>query len=147
MAQSSVIQAVVTPTRWFATLVAAILLGVFLLACVLLYVHADDAPEPLWTHWIKIFEALGPLVGLAVGWVFGKEVHRREADDAKQTAKEFAQGAHDGHALAEAVRAAAGRVAADEATADAVGTTARSQTERGDYVLDAANRLFPPQTR
>ena len=103
MAQSAVIQAVVTPTRWFATLVAAILLGVFLLACVLLYVHADDAPEPLWTHWIKIFEALGPLVGLAVGWVFGKEVHRREADAAKQTAKEFAQGAHDGHALAEAV--------------------------------------------
>ena len=44
------------------------------------------SPDSVWSKYIKIFEDLGPLVGLAVGWVFGKEVHRKEAENANSRA-------------------------------------------------------------
>ncbi|HTX94611.1 MAG TPA: hypothetical protein VME67_07060 [Mycobacterium sp.] len=72
------------------------LVAVYLLACVMLYMAAGDTR---WDHRIKLFEALGSLVGLAVGWVFGKEVHRKAAETAIGDAKH-------GHELAGAVRQA-----------------------------------------
>lgn len=65
---------------------AVVNVAVYLAGCVLLYVNADDVTEQVWSHWIKLFEALGPLVGLAAGWVFGKEVHRKAAEDARRVA-------------------------------------------------------------
>jgi len=109
---------------------------VYLSACVLLYIGADDAR---WDHWIKIFERSVPLAGLAVGWVFGKEVHRREADNAKEDA-------NHGRELAGAVR--------QELSSyhKASGTPAPETAPNGpgdatfhlESLGDAVDRLFPP---
>src|SRR4051812_24624053 len=96
MAVKRITQTLASPTRRFAELLAAMLVGVYLLACLGLYIEAGDNR---WDNRIKIFAALGPLVGLAVGWVFGKEVHRQAATDAKRDADK-------GHELAGAVRQA-----------------------------------------
>jgi hypothetical protein len=119
-----------------------VLVAVFLIACVLLYIHADDTPEPVWNHWIKIFEALGPMVGLALGWVFGKEVHRKAAESAIRKADH-------GSELAGVVRQALGterkvlRMTATEPTADTSGDVASLMSSHLESLADQVERLFP----
>jgi hypothetical protein len=135
MAARRIAQTVSSPRLWFATLVAAVF-------CAVLFVHADDSPEHQWNHWIKIFEALGPLVRLAVGWVFGKEVHRKAADDARRDADK-------GRELFGAVRQAlrthdkVGDMTGDETAARSPGGAASSRPPHLDSLDEVANELFP----
>jgi hypothetical protein len=128
------------PTRGFAELVAAVLLGVYLLASVILYLGAGDNR---WDHRIKLFEALGSLVGLAVGWVFGKQVHRKAAEDAIGDA-------NHGHQLAGEVRQALAnyRKSAGTPNVETGASTPDDTTSSMPYPLEslaeAVNRLFPP---
>jgi hypothetical protein len=150
MAARPFTQTVAGASRWFAELIAAVLVGGYLLACLLLYVSAGDAR---WDNRIKIFEALAPLVGLAVGWIFGKEVHRQEAADAKHAAVIATRVADKGHELAGGVRVVLAnypRTADDKADAGQATSMSSAATSSILFHLaslaNEADRLFPPQT-
>jgi len=65
----------------------------------LLYVNEHDNVR-------TIFTALSPLVATAVGWVFGREVHRKQAENATAFAQNATEEAMKGHRLAGAVKTA-----------------------------------------
>jgi hypothetical protein len=141
----NVAQKLVTPSRWLAMFAAIVLLTFFLAGCVLLYLRAGDAAEDDWSKYIKIFEALGPLVGLAVGWIFGKEVHRREAENATSRAKEAKRAADSGIELAGVIRGL--KTHPDKSYGAAGEANAVDSAGRAVAFLESAvaeaNRLFP----
>jgi hypothetical protein len=81
------------PWRWqffvaAALIVAFVVLTVFMLS----WANASDA---VWKNRVFVFSSVEAIVFTAVGWIFGREVHRAQAesarmdaDDAKQDAKE-----------------------------------------------------------
>ena len=105
-------------------MLAACLIALFAASCWVLYQAADnaDVTETLWGRYVYIFGALEAIVFTAVGWIFGREVHRTAAEAASQDAarsrqeaertREQAAAAEDqaekGRALAEAVKASVG---------------------------------------
>ncbi len=109
---------------WLTWVLAACLIAVFAGACWLLYRAADqaDMTETLWGRYIYIFGALEAIVFTAVGWMFGREVHRtaaeaasadaararRETETIRQQAAAAEDQAEKGRALAEAVKASVG---------------------------------------
>lgn len=114
-----------TDTRyWLTWVLAACLIALFAASCWVLYQTADkaDMTETLWGRYVYIFGALEAIVFTAVGWVFGREVHRSAAEFASQDAarareeaertREHAAAAEDqaekGRALSEAVKASVG---------------------------------------
>ena len=68
-----------------SSLAVALILIYVLMGAVLLLTALED-PE-LWGREIKLLEALAPLAGAAVGWVFGREVHRKAAEDYRKDAR------------------------------------------------------------
>jgi hypothetical protein len=49
--------------------------------------HADDiADDRLWARLVYVAGGLGALVSTAVGWLFGREVHRAAAEHATKEA-------------------------------------------------------------
>ncbi|MDT7764206.1 MAG: hypothetical protein QOC63_3626 [Mycobacterium sp.] len=132
----------ISPSPRFAEMVAAVLVGGYLVACLALYIGAGDAR---WDNRIKIFEALAPLVGLAVGWVFGKEVHRQQAADAKHAAEVAKGDADKGHALAGAVDQALRNYHKARGTTDAeLPGDATSLLCHLESLADQAEELFSP---
>ncbi|MCW2650041.1 MAG: hypothetical protein QOE41_2136 [Mycobacterium sp.] len=144
MASRTLLQNLFAPSRGFAMTIAAVLISAYLVACLALFLGAFDAQ---WDHRTKAFEALGSLVGLAAGWVFGKEVHRMEAQNAHDSAKTAQAEAYKGHQLAGAIRAlssqAAGEVGA-ETTAVITGDAPSSTSSPLQPLADLVDTLFPP---
>ena len=138
MGAKTIAQNVVTPSRWLAMFTATTLVLVFLLLCVVLYleVRVGHVSDSVWSKYIKIFEGLGPLVGLAVGWVFGKEVHRKEAENANSRADGAKRDAIRGHQLAAVVRSMKTQAEMTDGAGD--GAASSLQT-----VIAEANKLFP----
>lgn len=134
MKPKEIAQSLVTPSRWFAMFVAIVLVLFFLAACVVLYLRVGHISNDDWSKYIKLFEALGPLVGLAVGWTFGKEVHRKEAENAATRADKERQDAERAHkrtdALAGAILAIKTHARnANDATGDVSGDIAASHLQ------------------
>jgi hypothetical protein len=115
---------------------------VYVAVCVWLIVtgkgNADD-----WERNSKMFGSLTPLAGAAIGWVFGREVHRKAADDATKMAKEYRADALMGRELAAKVKAAAAMELGDEAARDASSPTAASPAAGLAFVQHEAERMFP----
>ena len=114
-----------TGTRyWLTWVLVSCLIALFAASCWVLYRTADKAgvTETLWGRYVYIFGALEAMVFTAVGWIFGREVHRTAAEVASQDAarahqeaertRQQAAAAEDqaekGRALAEAVKASVG---------------------------------------
>lgn len=114
-----------TGTRyWLTWVLAACLIALFVASCWVLYQAADnaDVTEMVWGRYVYIFGGLEAIVFTAVGWIFGREVHRAAAELASQDAarareeaertRQHAAAAEDqaekGRALAEAVKASVG---------------------------------------
>ncbi|MGB5151176.1 MAG: hypothetical protein WBN99_14785 [Mycobacterium sp.] len=109
---------------WLTWVLAACLIALFAGACWLLYQAADqpDMTETLWGRYIYAFGALEAIVFTAVGWIFGREVHRTAVEVAREYAERALQEnerirhqaaasedqAEKGRALAEAVKASVG---------------------------------------
>lgn len=125
------------PSRGFSTSVAAVLIGLYLVACIALYLGARDDQ---WDHRIKIFDAVGSLVGLAAGWVFGREVHRREATNAINHARGMVAKADNGVQLAGAIRLA---LLAGSSTDAATPDGPSAPTQHLQKLADLADILFP----
>ena len=66
----SVTQVLASPNGLVADIAALLLIPAYVVVILLLYVNEHD-------NVTRIFAALSPLVATAVGWVFGREVHRK----------------------------------------------------------------------
>ena len=121
----------------------------FALSCWVLYRLADDdgVTETLWGRYVYVFSALQAIVFTAVGWIFGREVHRsaaeaatKHANAARQDAKDAAEAAKQeairGHALAEAVKASVGA----EGGVEAIGGGPTSETAPTSSHLSPSSR-------
>lgn len=115
----------------------------FLVLVVLAFTHADRAKPDHWDHIVDIFEVLSPIAGLAVGFLFGKEVHRKEAETAKDAARRNEHEAKRGHALASAVRTATAIEAGDSAVGSESSAAAVSIPAHWKALREEVETLFP----
>ncbi|WP_433305747.1 hypothetical protein ACQP2F_18910 [Actinoplanes sp. CA-030573] len=102
---------------WQYAVVVVLLLGFAGLAAYLMWVA--DGTDAAWQRRVYVFGAVEAVVFTAVGWLFGKEVHRAEAASARQDAaiaKDDAEAARTEAKEAAAVAAAAERKAVEEET-------------------------------
>ena len=140
---------------WVTWVFAVALVALFALASWILYQLADDAgvDEKLWARYVYVFSALHSIVFTAIGWIFGREVHRsaasaatKDARNAKREAKAAAdmatQQTFKGHALAEAVRTTAQAMGATFAAAD-TSTPTDPLTAQLATLKSKADKLFP----
>jgi hypothetical protein len=113
------------PDRGLPTWVAAVLLVVYAAVGVVMLVEARHDPD-LWTKEVHLFDALTPIATGAVGWIFGREVHRKAAADYKEDAD-------NGKNLAGAVKCVGRSSSGDPA-------------ERLAQLVSHAVKLFPDST-
>jgi hypothetical protein len=154
------------PLLFAAALTVAYLCLLGVLLC-FLYTNSDSIADTDWNRMVYVAAALGALVSTAIGWVFGREVHRGAAEVASAAAQsergaaeaardeaerahgeasqshvkasENAQDAANGRALAAAIK---GGPAARELTDDTGGLPSVLQSHLS--TLQAmANMLFP----
>lgn len=126
------------PAGWVADLLAVIIVGVYVGIALLLILTTKSNPDN-WDRDMKTYAALTPLAGAAVGWVFGREVNRREADAYRRDAQR-------GRALADAIRTTAERqptTPSRDASAAATPTNRSDQPDHLDYLRQKADTLFP----
>jgi hypothetical protein len=69
----------------FQFTVAAALLMAFVVLTVFMLSWAD-APDEVWKNRVFVFSSVEAIVFTAVGWIFGREVHRTQAESARKDA-------------------------------------------------------------
>jgi hypothetical protein len=74
------------PLDRYRVAAALLLLIVFAALVAVMIVRADDGNEVTWAHLVYVFGAVEAIVFTAVGWFFGKEVHREAAEKAREDA-------------------------------------------------------------
>jgi len=102
------------PGFWVALGLTVLVVFAYLGLCTLLYFRADHIQdERLWARLLYVAGALGGLVTTAIGWLFGREVHRgaaeyatKEVGIARGIARSARRDADAGHMLAKAIKAA-----------------------------------------
>lgn len=87
------------PWRWQFSVAAVLIVG-FVVLTVFMLSWADTS-DAVWKNRVYVFSSVEAIVFTAVGWIFGREVHRaqaesaqKDADDAKESAKQQSQLAH-----------------------------------------------------
>jgi hypothetical protein len=71
---------------WAPLVFAAVLSLAYLILLACLYANADRIQDPHWSRVVYVAGGLGGLVTTAIGWVFGREVHRGTAEVASAAA-------------------------------------------------------------
>ena len=117
---------------WFNWGFAIALVVLFVVACAVLLQLVDNegVDEIRWHRYVYIFSAFASVVFTAVGWLFGREVHRSTAERAITDAKHARQEAksattqanHEamkGRHLAEAIKASVVAIGGVDGIADA----------------------------
>jgi hypothetical protein len=131
--------------NWLAGSLAGLIVLVYVAVCVWLIATGKGNPDD-WDRNMKTYGALTPLVGAAVGWVFGREVHREAAKTASAEADRYRQEALNGRELAATVKSAAAMsVALDGEGAPGAGSPATdsSRSAHINFLKQEAVRLFP----
>ena len=144
--------------------IATVIVAVYLGFAVLAFTRAGDGalPEVVWSRSAWVVHGVEALAFTAVGWLFGREVHRGEAQEQKQHAKDATERAdsarqetgdareraaaaeHSGRALAEAVRATTG--GAPAGSEDGGNESAAAGADpRLRALASMADRMFPPR--
>jgi hypothetical protein len=156
---------------WKALFVVAVAIGVvYICFAIVTWNRADDADvasESIWSRYVLVLQGVEAIAFTAIGWLFGREVHRGEAETAKKDKAEAENRAQTervrtdqvreekteavlagqdaesrGRELAESVRATA------LATAGRTGTPGTGHTDGGDElspVDEDGTRSLPPQ--
>lgn len=117
-----------------SSIAVALLLLYTLVGAVLLLTALHDAD--VWGREVKIFEALSPLAGGAVGWVFGREVHRKAAEDYRRDAR-------NGQRLAGVIKYASNSLSAGGSKQ--LVTSGPSAESHLRDILAEAEELFPSE--
>jgi hypothetical protein len=93
----------VSPVLLF--IVAIVLILAYLVVLFILFRGADDegASETVWGRYTFLLGGLEAIVFTAVGWLFGREVNRKQAEQAEQATKEAADAKAKGEGLKQAI--------------------------------------------
>jgi hypothetical protein len=136
------------PWRW-QFFVAAALIVAFVVLTVFMLSWAN-APDAVWKNRVFVFSSVEAIVFTAVGWIFGREVHRaqiesarEDADDAKVDAKEKLELASRKAEEAAEERAKGMRLAGAVETFTAGRADSRGQAR--DVGLGEESAAFPSQ--
>jgi len=129
------------PWRW-QFIVAAGLVVSFVVLTVFMLSWAD-APEGVWKNRVFVFSSVEAIVFTAVGWIFGREVHRTQAESARKDADEAKEVAGKKADQAAEERAKGMRLAGAVETfaAGTAGTSGRAR----DVGLDEESGALPSQ--
>jgi hypothetical protein len=127
---------------WVALGLTVLVVLAYLALCALLYWRAGDIQdEKLWSRLIYVAGALGGLVTTAVGWLFGREVHRaaaehatKEAGIARRLARSARRDADAGQMLAKAIKA----------TPDPAAATGDAARDGPEWALSASHLVLQP---
>ena len=114
-------------------LIAVVLIaaGGVIVAFMFINVSAD---EPTWQRYVLLLTGVEAVVFAAVGWLFGKEVHREQADNAENARK--TADVDKQQAVADAASAEARGRGLAQAVIAAAGGPERAQSLAGDSVGD-----------
>jgi hypothetical protein len=133
--------------RWSWQFWVAVALVVAFVALAVAMLGLADGSDQAWQRRVYIFGAVEAVVFTAVGWLFGREVHRAEAETAKQDAvdarQEAAAARQEAKQNAGTAAEATAAAAAERAQARTVAATLRHTTTGGtggDIALDAPAR-------
>src|SRR3954469_17211509 len=77
------------PAKWLLP-IAVILLALYVVILGWLFFTADDkdASETIWGRYVFLLGGLEAIVFTAVGWLFGREVNRKQAEQAEEAQDE-----------------------------------------------------------
>lgn len=125
-----------TGTQWTRQFtVATILLGAFLVLVGVMLWKADSGTETIWQRRVYLFGGVEAIVFTAVGWLFGSEVHRAEAQTAKKDAadakKEAEQARGEAKEQASAAAEADKQLTAEQERAQTAAAVVRHTTVPG----------------
>jgi hypothetical protein len=137
--------------------VAFLVLGVFVYFAIRLMGLTTEANESEWARYVYVFGGIEAIAFAAAGFLFGKEVHRAQAEsaekratDAEGKAKESETEAVKGRELATFIKARAEAVRTQAARAAEVGFRGtKPAAELGsvqaelDEISSVAKKLFP----
>jgi hypothetical protein len=79
------------PWRFQFTVAAALIVAFVVLTVFMLW--WADAPDGVWKNRVFVFSSVEAIVFTAVGWIFGREVHRTQAESARKDAAEAKEAA------------------------------------------------------
>jgi hypothetical protein len=132
----------VTPSPKAQLIVAIVILAAFAIVVGFMLLNADGNPE-VWERRVYVFSGVEAIVFTAVGWIFGREVHRGTAEQAKEDAKEAKAEAKDAKADAEKGHVLRGAIAAlpSEPTATAGPTDVRDGRGAGGAQVASLKEL------
>lgn len=85
--------------------IAVALLLAYGVTIFVLFNLADDSgvDEPIWSRYIYLLGGLEAIVFTAVGWLFGREVNRKQAEQAEKATKDAADAKAKGEGLRQAI--------------------------------------------
>lgn len=87
-----------------AGIVTILLLAAFL-AFGFYLLRNTDLSELGWSRTVYVFAALEAITFAAIGWLFGREVHRERAEQAEERAEKASEEAEGGRAIAANIKA------------------------------------------
>lgn len=128
-------------------LIAAGALAFFAWLTVNLLGHAGDQSETAWARGLYLYHGIEALAFAAAGFLFGREVQRRRADQAEERAAEAEQSAVSatvrGDTLAESIRAEAAATEALGAVPESMEGGQAAPAANVQHLVALADRLFP----
>ena len=130
------------PWRWQFSIAATLIVAFAVLTVFMLsWANASDA---VWKNRVFVFSSVEAVVFTAVGWVFGREVHRAEAESAQKDAEDAREDAKAKSELADRkAEEAAEERAKGMRLAGAVETFAAGPADRRDQPRDVGLRAEP----
>jgi hypothetical protein len=105
----------------------------------------SDVTEIVWSRYVYLFGGFEAVVFTAVGWLFGREVHRAAVETATKHAAEYKEEADAAKDEASRGRALAVAVKASAPLATQTRITVGERAAQSDFatVLRMAEELFP----
>ena len=80
---------------WFALAAAALFVVGFIVAIVFMFILAQKSSDSVWQRLIYVYSGIEAVVFAAVGWLFGREVNRKQVEGAEERADESDKAAKD----------------------------------------------------
>jgi hypothetical protein len=141
--------------------IAVVLVLVYFAVLIYLLLAELGSNPDRWRRAVQLMQALGAVALTAAGFLFGREVNRKRAENAEERAEsvhqlaiaakeQAAQSTSNGKALAAAIQAKAKQLSTSQPSTgglEAMGPVEESQgqaTGHLDELADLASHLFPP---
>lgn len=130
------------------TIIAVVVLIAFIAAIYYLFTVSSSADERYWSRLLYLYGGIEALAFAAAGYLFGREVHRQQAENAEKRAdqktKEAAVAERKGEQLASSILTTT-RIHQGAVRHESVAQGRTEQIEGGDLqaLADLASTLYP----